>query len=134
MHHLLGQLRSFAIFGKQRYLPPLLAAGLQDLDTAHPGPLLRIVDLAQVQNLALDSSPLSVATIFDDTPVAMQLAVFDPLRAAQKPAALLFPHGRARGYVFTTTTWTPGPVDNHTLTNALRLKIAKVQPQLSKSG
>src|SRR5450756_2974295 len=93
MHHLLRQLRSFAVLRKQSDLVPLVTAGFQHLDAAHPSGLFTVVDLSEIQDLALHHSLLGTPTSLDDAPVTMELPVFDSLRAAQEHVAIVHSPG-----------------------------------------
>jgi len=49
--------------------------------------VLRVVDLAEVEHLALENTLLVDAVVLDDAPVAVHLAVFEALLGAQEHAA-----------------------------------------------
>ena len=81
-----AQRRHRAVIGKQRQRLGRVAALVQNIDRAAPGGVLRVVDLAKVEHLALEHTLLVDAVAFDDAPVAVHLAVFDALLGAQKHA------------------------------------------------
>jgi len=59
---------------------------VQDLDGLAPSRLLRIVDLAEVEHLALHHTPIGNAPILDDAPVTMLLAVLEAIFRTQEHA------------------------------------------------
>ena len=64
------------VFGKQSHRARQRLAVLKNFDGLLPGRLLLVVDLAQVENVALDDFAARAALVFDDRPVAMLLAIF----------------------------------------------------------
>ena len=72
------------LFGKQRHRAGHCLAVLKNFDGLLPGRLLLIVDLAQVENMALDDSVAHAAFVLDDRPGPMLLAIFLSCAATQK--------------------------------------------------
>jgi hypothetical protein len=85
----LGVFGKLAVRGEQRELRALLHVFIEGFNDATPGLALAIVDLAQIQNLALHYPTIGAALGFNDVPVAMLLAVFDSPIAAQVHAGAL---------------------------------------------
>ena len=83
LHHLAIQRRRVAIVGKQRHLPrPRLA--LHHLDGAAPGRALAVVDLAEIDNVALNNPAATDPDVLHHAPVAVLLAVFEASLAAHE--------------------------------------------------
>jgi len=78
-----------AIFGKERKGAGLVFPLFEDFDRFTPRQLLRRIDLAQIQDVALHDSPVSQTFVFDDTEVAVLFAVFLAGCRAQKHLRLL---------------------------------------------
>ncbi|HEY5503529.1 MAG TPA: hypothetical protein VIK28_00100 [Sedimentisphaerales bacterium] len=76
--------REVAVFGKQTDLFGELSGFVERVETFAPGRLLRIIDLAQVKDGALHGVTSAQAAVFDNTPIAMHLAVFFASVVAQK--------------------------------------------------
>ncbi len=76
-HHLAVQLGRHPIIRKQRYLPGTLPPLLQHLDGPAPNSLLRVVDLPQVQHLPLNNPAALEASVLDNTPITVALAVLE---------------------------------------------------------
>jgi hypothetical protein len=72
---LAGQLRSRPVFREQGHLRRGGAVLVEDRDGAAPGRLLGIVDLAEVEHLALHHPPVGHPAILHHAPVAVLLAV-----------------------------------------------------------
>jgi len=72
------------VFGEQTDLLGELSGFVEHGETFAPGRLRRIIDLAQVKNGALRGVTGAQATVLDDAPVAMRLAVFFASVVAQK--------------------------------------------------
>jgi len=64
-----------AVFGKQRQRPRAGLAILENLNRPPPRQLLRIVDLAQLQHVALHHAAVGNPRVFNNAPVAMLLAI-----------------------------------------------------------
>jgi hypothetical protein len=75
-HHRAVQLRRCTVFRKQRHGARCTSPVLQDLNASAPRLALRVVDLAQIENMSLYYSAAARALALDDAPVAVQLAVF----------------------------------------------------------
>ena len=73
-----------AVFGEQTDLFGQLRGFVEHVQTFAPSPLLRVIDLAQVKDGALDSVTGAQTAILDDAPVAMHLAIFLAGVMAQK--------------------------------------------------
>jgi hypothetical protein len=73
-----------AVFRKQRQRPGLRGAILQNLDRPPPRQLLRVVDLTQVQHVALHHTPAGDPRVLDNAPVAVLLAILPANFAAQE--------------------------------------------------
>jgi hypothetical protein len=71
------QLRRGAVGIEQRELPGAWACRIQHLNALAPGRLPAIVDLPQIQDLALHYAAPRRAAVLHDAPVAMFLAVFE---------------------------------------------------------
>jgi hypothetical protein len=54
----------------------LLGAFIEHLDRLTPRPFLRGIDLAQIQHMPLRDPPIGQASILDDAPVPVHLAIF----------------------------------------------------------
>ena len=74
-----------AIFGKERALPGLALLFVEDFDGLLPGGALGVVDLTQIEDVALHDAA-SDATALDDRPGAMRLAVLFARTALEKHA------------------------------------------------
>ena len=76
-HHFAVQLgKRVAVVGKQGKLARRFGAVGEGFDGAHPAGALAVVELAEVQQMALDHASAAHATAFDDAPVAVLFAVF----------------------------------------------------------
>ncbi|MGA2853076.1 MAG: helix-turn-helix domain-containing protein [Verrucomicrobiota bacterium] len=94
-----------AIGGKERALAGLTVVFVEDGNGLLPGGALGIVDLAQVEDVALHHAAPDAAAL-DDGPGAMLLAVFFACAALEKHAASVAPSRRLkRGQVATTRHW-----------------------------
>jgi hypothetical protein len=69
--------RDGAISRKERELPRA-SLSVDDLKAARPALALRVVEFAQIEHMALHDALARAAHAFDNAPVAMLLAVFDP--------------------------------------------------------
>jgi len=65
---------------------------IKDFDRTIPIPLLAVVDLAEVQHLALHHSAASTALALDNIPIAMFFAVFEASVESQEHANQLTRH------------------------------------------
>jgi hypothetical protein len=65
---------------------------IKDFDRTTPIPLLAVVDLAEVQHLALHHSAASTALALDNIPIAMLFAVFEASVESQEHANQLTQH------------------------------------------
>ena len=70
--------------GEKRHLGGGIARRVHHLNGAAPGGTLAVVDLAEVEHLALHDPAIGRAAVFDDTPVAVILAVFAAVLVAQE--------------------------------------------------
>ena len=68
--------RNLAVLGEQTDLFSELIGFIDHLQTLAPGGLLGVVDLTQMENCALGGVAGAQPAVFDDAPVAMNLAVF----------------------------------------------------------
>jgi hypothetical protein len=59
---------------------------VEHLDRLAPSRLLRIVDLPEVEHLALHHTPVGDATVLDDAPATVLLAVLETIFRAQEHA------------------------------------------------
>ena len=83
LHHLAIQRRRLPILGKQRHLTrPRLA--LHNLDRAAPRRALAVVDLAEIQNLALNHPAAAHSDVLHHAPVTVLLAVLETSLAAHE--------------------------------------------------
>lgn len=73
-----------AVIGEERHLGGGIARRVHYLNGAAPGGTLAVVDLAEVEHLALHDPAIGRAAVFDDTPVAVILAVFAAVLVAQE--------------------------------------------------
>jgi len=119
-----------AIFRKQRNLLRLRRVRVEDFDRLAPSGFLAVVDLAEVENLALRDAAVVEPAVFDHRPRSMLLAVLAANLVAQKHdaglARLPLAHkGVGRHYKpFSTCR----PHKNNTLRLKPRPKIAKSGP------
>ena len=65
---------------------------IKDFDRTTPIPLLAVVDLAELQHLALHHSAASTALALDNIPIAMFFAVFEASVESQEHANQLTRH------------------------------------------
>jgi hypothetical protein len=63
---------------------------IERLNHPTPGLALAVVDLAQIQHLPLYDSTIGAALSFDDVPIAVLFAVFEPPIASQIHDAPIF--------------------------------------------
>ena len=87
LDHLAPQRRCLPILGKQRHLPGPRRA-LHHLDRAAPRHALAVVDLAEIENLALNDPAAADPDVLHHAPVAVLLAVLEASLAAHE-------HGRS---------------------------------------
>ena len=73
-----------AVFGKQRQGSRAGLALLKNLDRPPPRQFLQIVDLAQVQHVALHHAPAGHPRVFNNAPVAVLLAILPANFGAQE--------------------------------------------------
>ena len=85
------QFRGFAIIGKQRHRRRSTIP-LQHLDGPAPRRPLAVVDLTQVQHLALNHTPVAVAAVLHHAPVAVLLAVLEASLGAHEHGAIACPN------------------------------------------
>src|SRR5450759_2606174 len=101
--------REVAVFGKQTDLFGELSGFVERVETFAPGRLLRIIDLAQVKDGALHGVTSAQAAVFDNTPIAMHLAVFFASVVAQKHFVgrqyITVAEQCGRGQVSTSRVW-----------------------------
>ena len=76
--------RNRAIGGKQRKLSVAASVLVKRLDHATPGFMLAVVDLAEIQHLALHHLPGHAAAVLNNIPIPMLLAVLETLVALEK--------------------------------------------------
>ena len=91
-HDFAVQLRRFPVVGKQRHrrrpgIP------LEHLDRAAPGGALAVVDLAQIEELALHHAAVAVAAVLHHAPIAVLLAVLESSLGAHKHGRIACPNG-----------------------------------------
>jgi hypothetical protein len=84
MHHIAVQCWRRAVLGEQRDRPALSAVLVERLDPPAPGHSPSVVELAQVQHMALHRLAAGYATVFHAAPVAMLIAFFSANLAPQK--------------------------------------------------
>ena len=75
LDHRAGQFRRLAVLREQGHLRRGAAVLIKDLNGLAPGRPLGVVDLPQVQDMALHDPPASHATVLHHTPVAVLFAV-----------------------------------------------------------
>lgn len=94
-----------AVLGKERARAGLAVVLIEDVDGLLPGGALGVVDLAQIEDMALPDG-VAAATAFDDGPRAMPLAVLFAGAAFEKDGGSVAPRWPAgRGSVATTRAW-----------------------------
>jgi hypothetical protein len=76
--------RADAVLGKQRHRARARLAFLENLDGLAPGLFLTVIDLAQVERVALHHPTAGYTPVFHQTVIPMFLAIFLPRREAQK--------------------------------------------------
>jgi hypothetical protein len=76
--------RQWPIDGQQCQLHLRVRFGVEDIVATDPRFALAVVDLAQIQHLALHHSPVGTTTALDDRPVAVFFAVLDAVIALQQ--------------------------------------------------
>ena len=82
----------FAIIGKEAGGGVALAIFIEDVEGFSPGDLLRVVDFAEVEDLALVRFPIGQPTILDDGEVAVKLAVLSACDGSKKhPVSMATP-------------------------------------------
>src|SRR5450432_2815963 len=102
-HHIAIENRGNTIFGKQCNLFGLSGAFIEDLDRLAPRRSLTVVDLPKIQHLPLNHAAIVNASVLDNRPCPMFLAVLATNLGAQKHDADSRPaRGRARSLVGTT--------------------------------
>ena len=120
------------ILREQGALPGLALLFVEDFDGLLPGGALRVVDLAQVEDVALHDRA-SDATALDNGPGAMVLAVLLAHAAFEKHEASMAKTGReGRGWVATTRPLETAAVKtpaNHPGHSGHPAKIVKTRPQ-----
>ena len=79
-----GHDRTDPILRKQRHRLRLGIAVLKHLDRAGPGPLLGIVDLAEIEHVTLGHPTVGQTPVLHEAPVAVVLAVLLAMAATQK--------------------------------------------------
>ncbi len=133
----LRMLRNRAIGGKQRQLPMTASVFVKRLNHPTPGFTLAVVDLAEIQHLALHHLPGHAAAVLDNIPVPMFLAVLEASVEAQKHDA----NQVTPTQIGAKDTWSTLQTIHHQ-TPLFRLpfsprhpeKITVRQPQLRKLG
>ena len=70
--------------GVESQLSSLICLGIEDLDDFGPGGLLAVVDLTQVEQVALHPAASTNTDLFGDGPVAMFFAVLEPPMTVEK--------------------------------------------------
>ena len=75
MDHVAIECRGGAVFREQRHLRRSTMGLIYHLHRSTPRRFLPVVDLAQVQLLALDHTPVGDAAILNDAPVSVLFAV-----------------------------------------------------------
>jgi len=82
----LRMLRNHPIGGKQGELSMPLRAFIESFDLTTPGLMLAVIDLAEIQHLALNDLAAGTAPVLDDIPITMLFAVFDAFVESQEHA------------------------------------------------
>jgi hypothetical protein len=82
----LRMLRNRPIGGKQGELSVPLRAFIEGFDLPTPGLMLAVMDLAELQHLALNDLAAGTAPVLDDIPITMLFAVFDAFVESQEHA------------------------------------------------
>ena len=83
--------RNRPVLREQTQLSALLPALVEDLQTLPPCRLLRIVDLAQIQDGSLHDLAAGHPAVLDDAEVAMRFAVLPPILASQEHGPIFGP-------------------------------------------
>ena len=82
----LRMLRNRPIGGKQGELSVPLRAFIEGFDLPTPGLMLAVIDLAEIQHLALNDPAAGTAPVRDDMPITMLFAVFNAFVESQEHA------------------------------------------------
>ncbi len=81
-----------AIGGKQEQLSVPLSVFIEGFDVPTPGFMLAVVDLAQIQHLALHHFAAGTALVLDNIPVTVLFAVFEASVESQEHANQFSPN------------------------------------------
>jgi len=79
MDHIAVQFRRRTVFRKQGHLSRGVLVLIEHIDGSAPSRFLRVVDLPEVEHLALHHTPVGNPAVLDNTPITVLFAVFDSL-------------------------------------------------------
>ena len=129
-------LRNRATGGKQRQLPVVARVFVERLDHPTPGFVLAVVDLAEIQHLALRHLPGHAAAVLNNIPIPMFLAVFQASVEAREHDAQFTPSPNGAKGTWSTLQTIRDPTSLFRLAflSLSRAKIAVRQPELRKLG
>jgi hypothetical protein len=130
-------LRNRAIGGKQCELPVAASVFVERLDHPTPGFTLAVVDLAEIQHLALHHLPGHAAAVLNNIPIPMFLAVLEASVEAQKHHANQFtptPNGVKDTWSTLQTIRRQTPLFRLAFLPPCPTKITVRQPELRKLG
>ena len=134
-NHFAAQRRSLTPLGKQRHLPRARLA-FQHLDRAAPCRTLAVIDLPQIQHLALHHPPATHAHVLHHAPIAVFLTVLAACLAAHEHEQIvgaLGPRIKDQGRHYTGNRPRSRP-KNRDLQRQSFTKIAETHGELAKSG
>ena len=134
-NHFTLQRRHFPPLGKQRHLPRTRLA-FHNLDRAAPRRTLAVVDLPQIQHLALHYPTATHAYVLHHAPIAVLLTVLAAFLAAHKHEQIVGAVGlriKEQSRHYTTIAQCSSP-KNRSLQRQESTKIAKTHAELAKSG
>ena len=134
-NHFTLQRRHFPPLGKQRHLPRTRLA-FHNLDRAAPRRMLAVVDLPQIQHLALHYPTATHAYVLHHAPIAVLLTVLAAFLAAHKHEQIVGAVGlriKEQSRHYTTIAQCSSP-KNRSLQRQESTKIAETHAELAKSG
>ena len=134
-NHFAVQRRSLTPLWKQRHLPRARLA-FQHLDRAPPRRTLAVIDLPQIQHLALHHPPATHAHVLHHAPIAVFLTVLVACLAAHKHEQIVGAVGsriKDQGRHYTGNRPWSSP-KNRDLQRQSSTKIAETHGELAKSG
>lgn len=72
------------ILGKERDLTGRLLVLAEEFHRAPPGRLLPAIELAKVEHMTLGDAPVEEATVFNDTPIEVRLAILEAFQSTKE--------------------------------------------------